>query len=107
MLDAWKANQTLELAAIDIIDVKPEAEVEETWRPFFVRTHYGISSAPTWLFQHARRSCDHFAIATLQQRPCQDNPLPTTDDLAALHAWVAPLVSQEVALRDEGTPLPC
>jgi hypothetical protein len=107
MLDAWKANETLELAEIDIIDIKPEAEVEATWRPFFVRTHYGVSTTPTWLFQHARRSCDHFAMATLQQRPCQDNPLPTTDDLAVLHHWVNPLIAQEVALRNEGAPFPC
>ncbi len=66
MLAAWKANQSLELAEIDIVDIKPRAEVEATWRPFFVRTHYGVSTTASWLFQHARRSCDHFAMATLQ-----------------------------------------
>lgn len=107
MLDAWKANQTRELAEIDIIDIKTEAELEATWAPFFVRNHYGISRSPSWLFQHPRRSCDHFAMATLQQYPCPDNPLPATEDLSALQAWVRPLIQQERALRDKGTPFPC
>jgi hypothetical protein len=107
MLGAWKANESLELAEIDIIDIKPRAEVEATWRPFFVRTHYGVSTTASWLFRHARRSCDHFAMATLQQRPCRENPLPVTDRLGTLHEWAAPLIAQEIALRDEDAPFPC
>lgn len=107
MLQAWRANETRELAEIDIIDIKSRDELERTWKPFFVRTHFGVSTTPTWLFTHARRSCDHFAMATLQQRPCRDNPVPLTLDLSALQAWAEPLIAQEIALRDEGRPFPC
>ncbi len=107
MLRAWKANESMELAEISIVDIKPEAELEETWSSFFVRHHYGISTTPHWLFSHARRSCDHFAMATLQLQPCHDNPLPATSDLSALHTWVAPYIAEEIALREHGTPFPC
>lgn len=107
MLDAWQANRTRELAEIDIIDIRSRTELEGTWAPFFVRNHYGVSTIPRWLFQHPRRSCDHFAMATLQQHPCPDNQLPPTEDLSDLQAWVAPLIAQELALKNEGTPFPC
>ncbi len=107
MLEAWKANASLELAEIEIIDIKSEAELEANWNPFFVRSHYGISRSPGWLFQHPRRSCDHFAMATLQQRPCHERPLPDLHDLAALHEWIKPLLDEEAKLQQEGTPFPC
>lgn len=92
---------------IDIVDIKAETEPEAKWAPFVVRSHYGIAKSPVWLFQHARRSCDHFAMASLQQRPCHDNPLPISDDLSQLHAWAEPLIAEEVALRDAATSFPC
>lgn len=107
MLEAWEANQTKELAQIEIVDVKSRAELEATWVPFFVRDHYGVSATPTWLFRHARRTCDHFAMATLQKDPCQDTPLPETQSLAELHAWAEAMVQEEIELREHGTPLRC
>ena len=46
-------------------------------------------------------------MASLQQRPCHDNPLPISDDLSQLHAWAEPLIAEEVALRDAATSFPC
>lgn len=107
MILAWKSNRTRDLAEIEIVDIKPEAQVEATWSPFFVRNHYGVGTTPSWLFAHARRSCDHFAMATLQQRPCRETPLPETTDLARLQDWAIARIQEELALRDQGRPLPC
>lgn len=107
MLEAWEANQSKDLAQIDIVDIKSRAALEATWAPFFVRDHYGVSTTPTWLFRHARRTCDHFAMATLQNAPCQDTPLPETESLAELHGWAAPLIQEEIELRERGKPLRC
>lgn len=95
------------VACIDIVDVKSREELEATWKPFFVRNHYAIWDAPYGIFNHARRSCDHFAMATLQQRPCRDIVLPKTNQLTDLQEWVQTLISQEVALRERGEPFPC
>lgn len=107
MLKAWESNQTRELAEIDIIDIKTRRELETKWSPFFLRNHYGVARRPRWLFTHARRSCDHFAMATLQQKPCREMPLPRTRDLRKLQLWAAERIKEEAALRDEGRPLPC
>ncbi len=107
MRSSWGANPTRELAQIDIIDIKSETELRSTWAPFFVRDHYGFWDSPTPLFNHARRSCDHFAMASLQLHPCRDTPLPDTDSLDDLQRWAARMIESEVALRDHGVLRPC
>lgn len=98
MHGAWTANLSREFAQISIVDLKGEEELERTWSPFFVRNHYGTSEDldGSNLFTHPRRSCDAFAMATLQLHPCQPNPLPRLRDLPELHKWIRPLVDQEV-----------
>lgn len=107
MLEAWKMNETRELAEIDIIDIKDKSALETSWSPFFVRSHYLISKSPYWLFQHPRRSSDHLAMATLQNRPCHERPLPDITDLAELQEWIQPLLDEEIKLEKDGTPFPC
>lgn len=107
MRTAWSLNESRELAEIEIVDVKERSILEATWAPFFVRNHYGVYNTPSPLFRHARRSCDHFAMASLQNNPCHDTPLPQTDVLNDLQSWASGMIAEEVALREHGTPLPC
>ena len=109
MRSVWNANRTKELAQISIVDIRPEEELTSTWEHFFVRDHYGISATldGSRLFSHPRRSCDAFAMATLQQRPCRSNPLPHLHDLDALKKWIEPLVLEEKALEETGRPFDC
>ncbi|MFC1543657.1 hypothetical protein ACFL4Y_00180 [Gemmatimonadota bacterium] len=109
MRDIWASNLTRELAQISIVDIKDPEEIRGTWEAFFVRDHYGISSSldHSQLFNHPRRSCDAFAMASLQQQPCHDNPLPRGSSLAELHEFVAPLVAEEEALESDGAPFNC
>lgn len=107
MLSAWADNGARELAEIEIVDIKPEREVEQTWKPFIVRQHYSIWEELQWLFAHPRRTCDHFAMASLQQHPCHETPLTTTDNLAELQAFIAPLLAEEAGQEAHGTPFPC
>jgi len=107
--DAWATNPTRDFGQITIVDTKKRRDVESTWEPFFVRQHYSILRHldESYLFRHARRSCDHLAMATLQQSPCRDNPLPDTVMLDELQAFVRSLVREEEDRRMNGTPLPC
>lgn len=97
MLSDWKKNPTLELAEVEIIDIRPEAEITETWKEFFVSHHYGVRDDifMSYLFQHPRRSCDAFAAATLMLDPWQDNPFPKFDKLDDLQKWIVPLIREE------------
>jgi hypothetical protein len=97
MSRVWGKNPTFELAQVNVVDIKPEEELERKWDLFFCRDHYSITEAlgRTWLFRHPRRSCESFAMATLQQDPWPNNPLPEFNTLSELHAWIAPLVAEE------------
>jgi hypothetical protein len=106
MLEVWKKNPTLPLAEVNIIDIKPDEELEKTWAEFLYKRHYGIYAdiRTTILFRHPRRSCDAFAMATLQCAPWRDNPIPLTKALGELQAWVAPLVAEEKSEKFSGEP---
>lgn len=106
MLEVWKKNRTLELAEVDIIDVKARDELEKNWGEFFVGHHYGIVDDifSSYLFTHPRRSCDAFASATLMADPWHDNPFPRFEALEDLQAWVKPLIEEEEAFEREEKP---
>jgi GDP-mannose 4,6 dehydratase len=113
MLDDWKKNPILEFAEVDIVDIKPRQQLEQTWEEFFVRAHYGIQDdiLKSYLFRHPRRSCDAFAAATLMLKPWHDNPFPRFDSLGKLQEWVKPLIEEEERHYRDGTvfsgdPLP-
>ena len=89
LLEAWKENPTYNFAQMDIIDIKPEEELSETWEEFFCRDHYGILESiwDSYLFNHPRRSCEAFAMATLQGIPWESNPFPQTENLKRLQDY--------------------
>lgn len=97
MLDVWAENTTRDLAQIDLVDIKPKEELKDNWKDFIVRENYSVQSDffNTYLSIHPRRSCDAFAMATLQQRPWTDNNFPTGLSLEQLQEWVEPLVEEE------------
>lgn len=97
MLDVWKKNTALELAEVEIIDIRPRAEIEASWKEFFFSHHYMVTDSifKSYLFQHPRRSCDAFSSATLMCEPWHDNPYPRFGTLDELHAWIVPLIEEE------------
>lgn len=105
MLTDWKKNPTLELAEVEVVDIKPEEEITETWNEFFVSHHYGISNDifKSYLFNHPRRSCDAFSEATLNLKPWHDNPFPRFKTLSELQAWIRPLIEEEEKVGRDGS----
>ena len=106
LFNAWKENPTFELAQIEIIDVKPREELTETWKEFFCRDHYGISKSiwNSFFVSHPRRSCEAFAMATLQNSPWKNNPFPQTTDLSKLQEWARLLWFEETEGKLSGNP---
>jgi hypothetical protein len=108
MLDEWRENQIRWLAQIEIIDVKPRHQLETSWKDFLItrdyRRNYSITTDlfDTQAFRYARRSCDALGMATLQQEPFSENPLPLTSELKELQEWVKPLVEEEEEGRFSG-----
>lgn len=108
MLQKWKENPWRDLAEIDIVDIRERGDLESTWNDFFVRQHYSIrnSVSKTCSFRNVRRSCEAFAMATLQNAPWSENPFPETKDLTELHRWLEPLLREEEQGKFSGSTCP-
>lgn len=108
MLERWKENPARDLAEIDVVDIRPEDELIATWNEFFVRQHYAVwdDVSKTCAFRNVRRSCEAFAMATLQNDPWHENPFPVTNDLSELHEWLLPLLREEEQGKFSGRPCP-
>lgn len=104
MLDVWKGNQTHELAQVNIVDIRPREELEDSWSDFFVKQHYGIQDNifNSYLMRHPRRSCEALAAATLMLEPWRDNPIPQFETIPELHEWVSPLIQEEDSYSSKG-----
>lgn len=105
MLDVWKANSSLELAEVEVVDIRSRKDLEVTWRDFFFSHHYMTTKNifSSYMFTHPRRSCDAFAAATLMCQPWHDNPFPKFKRLHELQNWVAPLIAEEDRYDAEST----
>jgi hypothetical protein len=108
MSHAWQENPRFDLGQVNIVDIRPEKQLEKTWEPFFCRNHYGIhkSFTTTWLRRHPRRSCEALAFATLEMAPWRNNLLPRFKCLSKLHKWIEPLIVEEDAGKFSGNPCP-
>jgi hypothetical protein len=96
----------IELAQIEIIDIKPKKRLLETWKEFFCSHHYDIRRSiwNSYLFYYPRRSCEALAMATLQNMPWKDNPFPRTTSLSRLQEWARLFWSEENEGRLSGKP---
>lgn len=106
LLKAWQENDTRDLGEIEIIDIRSKDELEACWGDFFVRQNYYIfdNIKRSLSFAHVRRSCEAFAMATLQQNPWPENRYPDTHELADIYTWLNPLLEEEKADYLTGEP---
>jgi len=99
LLKAWSGNRSREFAETEIIDIKPKAEIEETWESFFFSHHYELSSSlsDSYLGLYARRSCEAIFAQKMEAQWVAAAPLPTAMSFAELDAWLAPYLNVELA----------
>ena len=106
---AWNRNGTRNLAEVEIIDVRPAHQLLKSWADFITGDHYQITRRlnGTLSVRYPRRSCDAFASAVLQNNPWAEKPLPRFKRLQKLQRWCWPLVAEETAYYENGTPMTC
>jgi hypothetical protein len=105
MRAVWNTNETKELAQIEIIDIRPKDEVYASWSEFIVRRHYRITNSfsESYISEYPRRTCDSFAMLTLQGVPIEYNNLPENITINGLHEWLIPLVLEEEQNEKHGS----
>ena len=94
----WDRNPHRDLAEVEVIDIKPEAELKASWEVFIVRQHYLTAGTffESYQMMHPRRSCDALAGATLENDPWKDDRMSECENLYELRARVASLVDEEL-----------
>ena len=97
MLDASMKNRSREFYELEIIDIKPEEEIEETWSDFIHSHHYSVidNFKESYLFHHPRRSTDAFFDAYLMNSPWDGNPFPEFNDIYEMHQWIEQMLQEE------------
>jgi len=98
MYRAWSTNKTVDLAQIEVIDIKDREQLEETWEEFTIRQHYGTlrSFNESWLWSYPRQTCEALFDATMQNDPRRDNPFPITANLSVLQDFMMNLRVEEL-----------
>lgn len=94
---AWRNVGTRHLEQVEIIDIRPENEIVETWSEFIHTHHYDVLNNfhDSFLAKHPRRSIEAFQNQYLDAKFIQDNPAPLDVDLTGLHSWYVGLVKAE------------
>jgi hypothetical protein len=98
MKEGWGSADSRRFEEIEIIDVKPRAELEAAWRSFIHSHHWGAYPSfyeSYMLARWPRRTCEGLFNAVMQNDPDPDNFLPAEAGWSELEAFTGPLVAAE------------
>lgn len=89
MSTAWGRPAQRVMEQIEIIDIKSEEEVLQSWDRFICRQHYEITSSyfDSLLSTHPRRTCEALWQSLFEARFREGNPIPRIDSLEELWDW--------------------
>lgn len=89
MKKAWKGNESVNLAQIEVIDIKEREEIIKNWEEFTVGEHYGIrqSLKESWLWHFPRESGEALFDATLQNSPIKSFPFEENSNLEVVQEF--------------------
>ena len=99
LIDTFSSNRFREMAEVEIIDIRDRADIEQSWSDFYFSHHYGIfdSFEHSQIYRHFRRSCDAFAMASLQCYPVPENSPDGITEVAKLQVFARTLFREEEA----------
>lgn len=93
----WGMPERRELEQVEVIDLKPEDELRQTWDSFILEHHYDTESSfySSWIARHPRRSCDAVWRQTMELEFLTANPIPQQLPFSEQVAWFRQLISAE------------
>lgn len=95
---AWvNENTPRAFEHIEIIDVAPESLLSDRWSAFTPTHHYHVTKTfeNSHIARWPRRSCESWFYPMSLGSPCEDFPLPMTDDLTKLQTYTASIAQYE------------
>jgi hypothetical protein len=97
MKTAWNDDLERQFETLFFVDVKPDGEIRNTWKPFIFSHHFRIHSDfyESWLPLHARRSVEALAVPTIEGKFVEDIPIPRNASWEGLVDWFDELIEYE------------
>ena len=97
----WGRWEDRALEQIEVVDIKPEDELQETWKYFIHTHHYGTMDDffVSWIAKHPRRTCDAMWAMLMDVKFTDEHPAPRDVSLKELQEWYRPLIEIENAAK--------
>jgi hypothetical protein len=97
MQSAWGKGVDRTLIEVEIVDIKVEAILHKTWKPFIYSHHYRTATNfyESTIGCYPRRSCDATWTMLMDIMPVEPNPVPQHSTWHDLYAWFKPLFCHE------------
>ncbi|MBM5816134.1 MAG: hypothetical protein FJ083_05960 [Cyanobacteria bacterium K_Offshore_surface_m2_239] len=97
--DAWGYTDERCMEQVEIIDIRDEPDLRETWSPFVHTHHYRVhpSFYGSWITNHPRRTGEAYLNQFIKAMFIENNPLPQEAGIAELWDWYSRLQEVEDA----------
>jgi hypothetical protein len=97
MKNAWNRVSQRLVERVEIIDVKSEDTLYDTWKPFISHYHYDCRSNffQSYIAQYPRRSGEALYAPSVHGRPAEQFPIPKCRNFDELYAWLEPIAQYE------------
>lgn len=98
---AWGDVHDREMEQTEIIDIRSEDDLRETWEQFIHTHHYDTFASfyDSWLSNHPRRTGEAYLNQYLKAQFIENNPIPKESSFGELWEWFEDL--QEVEIKKE------
>lgn len=94
---AWLDNSSRKFEHIEIIDILNSDQLNERWENFSPTNHFLNFKAfeGSGLWNWPRRTCEALYYPMIEGMPCEQFPLPETNDLEQLHQYIKEIARYE------------
>lgn len=98
---AWGNINERSLEEFEIIDIRNEDDLRETWDPFIHTHHYRVKQSfyDSWISNHPRRTGEAYWNQFMEAKLIENNSLPRDVDFPELWKWYSRLQEVEDAVH--------
>lgn len=95
--ESWGSVEDRQFEQFEVIDIRPEDQLMESWKEFIHTHHYEVHAAfeDSWIKSHPRRTGEAYWNQYLMAAFIEPNPVPSLSALDSLHDWFKPLIDAE------------
>jgi hypothetical protein len=100
---AWGEIENREMEQTEIIDIKSEDTLCDTWQPFIHTHHYDVhrNFYESWIANHPRRTGEAYKNQYFYSKFIDNNPIPKDLSFLELWKWLKPLQDVEKQIKND------